>query len=107
MTRALERLLRLQRGDLLRGLPLFVYLFLVVAAYLVGQVARNALFLDRFAASRLPFVDVSLFVLVAVAVAVYLRAGRRWGLERLTTGSLLLFGSVSILLAALAYGASP
>jgi len=50
----------------------------VVAAYLVGQVARNALFLDRFAASRLPFVDVSLFLLVALAVAVYLRAGRRW-----------------------------
>jgi AAA family ATP:ADP antiporter len=107
MTRALERLLRLQRGDMPRGFFLFAYLFLVIAAYLVGQVARNALFLGRFHASKLPFVDVSLFVVVALAVAVYLRAGRRWGLERLLTGSLLLFGSVSLPLAALAYRSSP
>ncbi|HXK08141.1 MAG TPA: Npt1/Npt2 family nucleotide transporter [Vicinamibacteria bacterium] len=107
MLGTLERLLRLQRGDLYRGLPLFAYLFLVIAAYLVGQVARNALFLDRFAASQLPFVDVSLFLLVAVTVALYLRAGRRWGLESLLVGSLLLFGSTSLLLAVLAYRASP
>ena len=107
MLRTLERLLRLQRGDLHRGMPLFAYLFLVIAAYLVGQVARNALFLDRFAASRLPFVDVSLFLLVAVTIALYLRAGRRWGLERLLSGSLLLFGSASLLLAALADHVSP
>ena len=107
MLRALERLLRLQRGDLPRGLLLFAYLFLVIAAYLVGQVARNALFLGRFDASRLPFVDVSLFLVVALAVAVYLRAGRRWGVERLLTGSLLLFGTGSLLLAVLAYRSAP
>ncbi len=106
MVRALERLLRLQRGDLPRGLLLFAYLFLVIAAYLVGQVARNALFLGRFPASRLPFVDVSLFVVVAFAVGVYLRAGRHWGLERLLTGSLLLFGTTGLVLAALAYRSS-
>ena len=57
MARAFERLLRLQRGDLPRGLLLFVYLFLVIAAYLVGQVARDALFLGplrRLAACRSP-----------------------------------------------------
>jgi AAA family ATP:ADP antiporter len=107
MLRALERLLRLQRGDLPRGLLLFAYLFLVIAAYLVGQVARNALFLGRFPASKLPFVDVSLFVVVALAVAVYLRAGRRWGLEHLLTGSLLLFGTTGLVLAGLAYRSSP
>jgi len=106
MTRSLERLLRLQRGDLPRGLLLFAYLSLVIAAYLVGQAARNALFLGRFAASRLPFVDVSIFLLVALAVAVYLRAGRRWGLERLLTGSLLLFGVVSLAFAFLVYRSS-
>ena len=69
MARALERLLRLQRGDLPRGLLLFAYLFLVIAAYLVGQVARDALFLGRFNASLLPFADLSLFLFVAAAVA--------------------------------------
>jgi len=105
MIRPLERALRLQRGDLPRGLLLFAYLFLVIAAFRVAEVARNALFLGRFHASRLPFVDVSLFLVVAFAMAVYLRAGRRWGLERLLTGSLLLFGGVTLVLAVLARGA--
>jgi AAA family ATP:ADP antiporter len=102
MVRTVERVLRLQRGDLPRGALLFAYLFLVIAAYIVGQVARNALFLGRFPASRLPFVDVAVFPLVTLAAALYLRAARRFRLERLLTGSLLLFGSVSLLLAVLA-----
>jgi len=106
MLRAFERLLRLQRGDLPRGLLLFAYLFLVIAAYLVGQWPATPC---SSGASRLEaaFVDVSLFVVVALAVAVYLRAGRRWGLEHLLTGSLLLFGTTGLVLAALAYRSSP
>jgi len=106
MIRPVERALRLQRGDLPRGVLLFAYLFLVIAAYIVGQVARNALFLGHFHASRLPFVDVSLFLLVTLAAALYLRAFRRWRLERVLTGSLLLFGSVSLLLAVLTHRSS-
>ena len=105
MARALERLLRLQRGDLPRGLLLFAYLFLVIAAYLVGQVARDALFLGRFKASLLPFADLALFLSVTAAVALYVRAGRRLGLDRLLTGSLTLFGVVALVLALLARGA--
>jgi AAA family ATP:ADP antiporter len=107
MSRLLERLLRLQRGDLSRGLLLFAYLFLVIAAYLVGQVARAALFLSRFPASRLPFVDVSVFLLVGAVVAVYVRVGRRVSLERLLTGSLLLFGAFGFVLAVIARSAHP
>ncbi len=107
MTRALERLLRLQRGDLPRGLLLFVYLFLVIAAYLVGQVARNALFLGRFKASLLPFADLTVFLLVTVAAALYVRAGRRLGFDRLLVGSLTLFGGVALALALLARGTPP
>ena len=105
MARAFERLLRLQRGDLPRGLLLFAYLFLVIAAYLVGQVARDALFLGRFKASLLPFADLTLFLCVTAAVAVYVRAGRRMGLDRLLVGSLALFGVVALALAVLARGA--
>ena len=99
MTRALERLLRLQRGDLPRGLLLFAHLFLVICAYLVGQVARDALFLGRFSASLLPFADMSLFLCVAVVVGLYVRAGRRLSLDRLISGSLLVFGTISLVLA--------
>ena len=102
MTRALERLLRLQRGDLPRGLLLFVYLFLVICAYLVGQVARDSLFLGRFDASLLPFADMSLFLVVAVVVALYVRVGRRLSLDRLVSGSLAAFGAMGLAFAALA-----
>jgi len=104
MLAALERLLRLQRGDLPRGLLLFTHLLLVICAYVVGQVARDALFLGRFSASLLPFADMSLFLVVAVAIALYVRAGRRLPLERLITGSLLVFGATGIGFAVLAHG---
>jgi AAA family ATP:ADP antiporter len=104
MGRLLERMLRFQRGDVPRGLLLFAYLFLVLAAYVVGQVARDALFLGRFAASRLPFADLTLFLLVTVVIGLYVRAGRRLALDRLLAGSLVLFGGVALLLAILARG---
>jgi AAA family ATP:ADP antiporter len=104
MSRLLERLLRLQRGDLPRGVLLFVYLFLVLAAYVVGQVARDALFLGRFDASRLPFADLTLFLLVTAVIGLYVRAGRRLALDRLLAGSLVLFGGVALVLAVLVRG---
>jgi AAA family ATP:ADP antiporter len=104
MARLLERALRLQHGDTRRGLLLFLYLFLVLAAYVVGQVARDALFLGRFDASRLPFADLALFLLVTTVIGIYVRAGRRLPLDRLLAGSLVLFGSVALLLAFLARG---
>jgi AAA family ATP:ADP antiporter len=107
MVRALERLLRLQRGDLPRGLLLFAHLFLVICAYLVGQVARDALFLGRFDASLLPFADMSLFLLVAVVIALYVRAGRHLSLDRLIAGSLALFAVPSLAFALLAHSEPP
>jgi AAA family ATP:ADP antiporter len=106
MARGVLRLLHLQRGDLSRGLLLFAYLFLVIAAYLVGQVARDALFLGRFKASLLPFADLTLFLFVTATVAVYVRVGRRLPLDRLLVGSLTLFGVGALALALLARGSS-
>src|SRR5512143_3526481 len=102
MTQAIKRLLRLQRGDLERGLLLFAYLLLVISAYVVGQVARDALFLGRFDAELLPYVDMTGFAIVAVVVAVYVRIGRRVGLDRLLIGSLVVFGLVGLAFAVLA-----
>ena len=39
MIRSIERALNLHPGELRIGLPLFAYLFLVMASYLVGRVA--------------------------------------------------------------------
>jgi hypothetical protein len=40
--RSIERALNLQAGELRLGAPLFAYLFLVMASYLVGRVVRDA-----------------------------------------------------------------
>ncbi len=103
----LKRAFPLQRGDLPRGLLLVAYLFLIVCAYQIGRVARDALFLDRFKAELLPYADISVFVMVAVTVAAYIRIGTRTGLRPVLQGSLLLFGATGFVFAALARGSTP
>jgi ATP:ADP antiporter, AAA family len=99
---SLERALRLQRGDFPRAILLLSCLFLVISAYVVGMVARDALFLGRFSAGLLPYADLSVFVLVGVTVAGYIRAGRRADLRQLVRGSLLAFGLIGLAFAVLA-----
>ena len=72
----IERLLHLRPGDFRRGLPLFSYYFLIIASSQVGQIARDALVLDRFSALQLPYLDISVSVLIGFVVALYIRLGR-------------------------------
>ncbi len=87
----LERLLNLRRGDLGRGVLLFFSLFLIISSYVVGKVARDALFLDRFQAVQLPYADIAIAVLVGFVIAVYVRIGRRVSVGQLLVGSQLFF----------------
>jgi len=103
MSRFLERALNLQRGELGRGLVLFSYLFLVMTAYLVGKNASNGLFLAKFGALKLPYVDIAIALLVGFVVAVYVRIGRRVSLRVLLSGSQLFFSANALLLLWLAY----
>ena len=93
MTRSIEQALNLRPGELRRGLPLFVYLFLVIASFLVGRVVRDSLFLSRFKAVQLPYVNIATALVVGVIIAVYIRVGRRVSLRNLLLGSLMLFAS--------------
>ncbi len=97
MMRSIERLLNLHRGDLGRGALFFFYLFLIIATYVVGKVARDALFLDRFQAVQLPYADIAIAVLVGFVVASYLRIGRHASLRNLQVGSLLFFALICVL----------
>ena len=96
MKRFLHRVLDLREGDLARGALLFFYLFLVITTYVTAKVARDALFLDKFPAVQLPYVDISVAILVGFVVAAYVRAGRRLQLPALLIGSLLFFASNSL-----------
>jgi len=91
MNRWLERALNLHPGDLGRGIPLSASLFLTISAYVIGKVARDALFLAQFPAVRLPYADIASGVLVGFVVVVYLRVGRRTSLKNLLVGSPLFF----------------
>src|ERR1700730_4947113 len=76
VNRWIERALNIHRGDLHRGVLLSSCLFLIISAYVVGKVARDALFLGEFAAVRLPYADIASGVLVGFVVVIYLRLGR-------------------------------
>ena len=97
MIRSIEQALNLRPGELGRGVPLFAYLFLVIATYLVGRVVRDSLFLSRFQATQLPYADIATALTAGVVVAVYIRVGRRSSLRTLLLGSLLLFASNCVL----------
>jgi AAA family ATP:ADP antiporter len=95
--RSIEQALSLRPGELRRGVPLFAYLFLVIASYLVGRVVRDSLFLSRFQATQLPYADIATALTAGIVVAVYISLGRSSSLRRLLLGSLLMFASNCVL----------
>src|SRR5579859_2865505 len=97
MNRWLERGLNLSPGDFRRGVPLASALFLTITAYVIGQVSRDALFLNQFPAVALPYADISSGIAVGFVVALYLRIGRRTPLGKLMVRSPLFFAACSAL----------
>jgi ATP:ADP antiporter, AAA family len=93
MKRWLERALNIHPGDLGRGTLLCSCLFLIISSYVIGKVARDALFLDRFKAVQLPYADIASAVLVGFVVAAYVYLGRHLSLRTLLVGSQLFFSS--------------
>jgi AAA family ATP:ADP antiporter len=96
MKRWIERALNVQPGDLGRGLLLTSCLFLVMSSYVIGRVARDALFLTNFQAIQLPYADIASGVLGALIVAAYLRLVRRISLHSLLIGSQIFFAATCI-----------
>ena len=96
MNRWLERVLNVHPGDLGRGVPLSACLFLTISAYVIGKVARDALFLTQFPAVQLPYADIASGILVGFVVALYLQLGRRISLGSLLIASPLFLPSLDI-----------
>ncbi|HEY7616748.1 MAG TPA: Npt1/Npt2 family nucleotide transporter, partial [Terriglobales bacterium] len=91
MAKILEKLLNLQRGDLGRGALLFAYLLLVMTAYQLGKIARAALFLDQYKASKIPYADIVIAVSVGFVIAGYVLISRKTNLRNLLVGSLFFY----------------
>ena len=90
------RVLGLNARELRRAFPLFAYLFLTMASSVASKAARDALFLDRYRAIDLPYVDIAIAFLVGVAASVYLWIGHRTNLRNLLVGSILFFAANAI-----------
>lgn len=91
-----QRLLGLTPGELARALPLFAYLFLTMAGSVASKAARDALFLDRFEATDLPYADIAIALLVGLVAGVYIRAGSRTNLRNVQMGSLFAFAVMAL-----------
>jgi AAA family ATP:ADP antiporter len=62
-----------------------------------GRVVRDSLFLSRFPAVRLPYVDIATAFAVGIVIAVYIRVARGRSLRMLLLGSLVLCTSNCLL----------
>ena len=89
----MERALGLTWAELRRAFPIFAYLFLTMSSSVASKAARDALFLDRYRAIDLPYVDIAIAVLVGVAASAYIRVGHRLNLRNLQVGSLVFFAA--------------
>jgi AAA family ATP:ADP antiporter len=107
MNRWLERALNIYPGDLGRGVHLSACLFLTISAYVIGKVARDALFLTQYSATQLPYADIASGVLVGFVVALYLQVGRRTSLGNLLVGSPLFFSATCALFWVLTHYSRP
>jgi ATP:ADP antiporter, AAA family len=99
----LRRLFNIDPEDFWRGLILSLCLFLIISCYVIGKVARDALFLARFQARELPYADIASGVLVGLVVAGYLRLRKLTSLQNLLIGSQLFFATNCIAFWALAH----
>src|SRR5207245_4403278 len=78
-------------------------LFLVMCSYKIGGVAGNALFLSRFQARQLGYVQIACTVLVMLVVAGYMLIARRVLLRDLLVGSMMFFSTTWALFWGLAH----
>ena len=63
MAALFKRLFNLEREEVVRGVLMFLYAFLLLSAYLILKPVRNSLFLDRFGADQLIY----MYMLIAAA----------------------------------------
>jgi AAA family ATP:ADP antiporter len=97
MSSLVQRVLGLTPSEVGRALPLFGYLFLTMAGSVASKAARDAMFLDRFPATSLPYVDIAVAVLVGLLAGVYIRLGARTNLRNVQMASLLTFAATAVL----------
>lgn len=96
MMASVQEMLGVRRNEFLPASLLFLYLFLVIGAYIIGQSVGDALFLSVYP-KHLPLAIVATAVVVGVVVSAYIRLSHRLRLEPLMAGTLLFFAGACAL----------
>lgn len=92
-----EKALNVRREEFRPSSLLFLYLFLVIGCYIMGQAVGDALFLSAFP-TYLPHVIIATALAVGIFTSVYIRLSHRLRLELLVIGSLMFFALGFVLL---------
>lgn len=93
----LARLFGIRRGELARVGTSFLLLALIVMTSYILKPVRNSLFLSQFGAERLPYVYLTVAVVVGLVAAGFSRLVSRFPLERVFIGGALTFsGSLAL-----------
>ena len=90
MSRYLERVLNVRRGEFRTAFLLFLYLFLAIGCYYMGVSVGDALFLNAFP-TYLPHVIIATAVAMGIFTSIYVRLSHRLRLDLLIMGCLLFF----------------
>jgi len=86
----LEKTLNVRRDELAPASLLFLYLFLMIGCYIMGQSVFDAMFLNVFP-KNLPHAIVATALIVGAFASVYIRLSHRLRLETLVISSLVFF----------------
>ena len=93
-------------GEGLRVLLSFLYVAVVVAAFLLAKPIRNSLFLQQYGPYALVYVYAAVPLALSLFVPVYSRVAARIGLRAVTVATLIFF-SINVLLFWYAFRAHP
>ncbi len=94
----IKHLLTIRKEDYLNASLLFLYLFLVITALMIGKSVSTALFISRFGALQLPYAIIGQTILITFLIAGYLRLWRVYQPPTLISSTLVLFGVSGVVL---------
>ncbi|HEX4949712.1 MAG TPA: Npt1/Npt2 family nucleotide transporter [Blastocatellia bacterium] len=94
----IKHVLMIRKEDYFNSCLLFLYLFFVITALMIGKSASTALFISRYGALQLPYAIIGQTILMTALIAGYLRLWRVSQPHVLISSSLLLFGVSGVVL---------
>ena len=90
LTRILEKLIDIRRGEYQKTGLMFLYIFLLIASYVMIKAVRDSLFLNKFGPTQLPYVYILVAAIVGGVAWVHAKLSARVRLHVLIRATLLI-----------------